>query len=839
MNMKDKKRLLSVLTLLLLTMPFIRGEVISIDAKATGLTETGFITTAQNIQVGDISLGINQYNPTTCQMRTNNTYQKGFNFYNKTRLPELKRVSIIHDRPSIGTLYMKAVKVAIGESTNISPSSDIPGVSEQSGDVYVTTFTVPGGMEASYFKIQLSKAGSGINKAIRFEIEYGGQAQRSLAPYVNGINDTEVEHTVYFTDSQRVTLSADTSQPESKLYCAVNKDQFFIPTAIERNEYKGSFLVSETSYMGAVAKNGEQQASKCVKVRFVKLAASQGPWRHVKDTAGLVSGARYAIAYTKEGVDSSRAVGTTALSGGRLQQTAGTVAEGRLYLTEDMMTFTLGKGNAEGTYTLCANNYNGTASDTYLCLAKGKPEVSMSDTATDLSVIFTPGTTDVSIRRAGDSRQLLYQEKEGFANYPASNAGNNGYHGIQLYREEKAESGDKPGTPTVTVTLEPDGDAQPTEDKGTYRAINRSTITITSKGATAMKINGSECPAAAGIFSLTAETDTVLVIQGVNAAGASPEYRTEVLVDYEAGNMKKMHLLSKKQKDREDSTRNAPVKFTDWVFLRGHYMLGGEQELLWLEDMDGNASVIYSEEGEFGTVSHSLAPNVMMRNFRVRSGALPFSGRPGAGLVGWTKDTVNDINSHEYQSLNTDATGADGTNEYRLQRFHGDVTFTAGGGLMRLANDTDKVVELKNVLTIKRGGERCSLLQTGGERHPHLRTAEDEFNWKPGEKWPEAGTVLKGIYLAGFVMAEKDGEGWKYVVYPAQVSDNEDNMTGVDDVEEDWTGGVTVREGRIEAPSGSRIYSLKGEAFRSGERVDRGVYVVLLPGGKTVKVLVR
>lgn len=835
MNMKDKKRLLSVMTLLLLMMPCIRGEVISIDAKATGLTETGFITTAQNIQVGDIIFGINQYNPTTCQMRTNNTYQKGFNFYNKTRLPELKRVSIIHDRPSIGTLYMKAVKVAIGESTNISPSSDIPGVSEQSGDVYVTTFTVPGGMEACYFKIQLSKAGSGINKAIRFEIEYGGQAQRSLAPYVNGINDTEVEHTVYFTDSQRVTLSADTSQPESKLYCAVNKDQFFIPTAIERNEYKGSFLVSETSYMGAVAKNGEQQASKCVKVRFVKLAASQGPWRHVKDTAGLVAGARYAIAYTKEGTDSSRAVGTTALSGGRLQQTAGTVAEGRLYLTEDMMTFTLGKGNAEGTHTLCANNYNGTAADTYLSLAKGKSEVSMSDTATDLSVIFTPGTTDVSIRRAGDSRQLLYQEKEGFANYPASNAGNNGYHGIQLYREEKEESGDKPGTPTVTVTLEPDGDAQPTEDKGTYRAINRSTITITSKGATAMKINGSECPAAEGIFSLTAETDTVLVIQGVNAAGASPEYRTEVLVDYEAGNMKKMHLLSNRQKDREDSTRNAPVKFTDWVFLRGHYMLGGEQELLWLEDMDGNASVIYSEEGEFGTVSHSLASNVMMRNFRVRSGALPFSGRPGAGLVGWTKDTVNDINSHEYQSLNTDATGADGTNEYRLQRFHGDVTFTSGGGMMRLANDTD----IKNVLTIKRGGERCSLLQTGGERHPHLRTAEDEFNWKPGEKWPEAGTVLKGIYLAGFVMAEKDGEGWKYVVYPAQVSDNEDNMTGVDDVEEDWTGGVTVREGRIDAPSGSRIYSLKGEAFRIGERVDRGVYVVLLPGGKTVKVLVR
>ena len=839
MNMKDKKRLLSVLTLLLLTLPFIRGEVISIDAKATGLTETGFITTAQNIQVGDIIFGINQYNPTTCQMRTNNTYQKGFNFYSKTRLPELKRVSIIHDRPSIGTLYMKAVKVAIGESTNISPSSDIPGVSEQSGDVYVTTFTVPGGMEASYFKIQLSKAGSGINKAIRFEIEYGGQAQRSLAPYVNGINDTEAEHTVYFTDSQRVTLSADTSQPESKLYCAVNKDQFFIPTAIERNAYKGSFLVSETSYMGAVAKNGEQQASKCVKVRFVKLAASQGPWRHVKDTAGLVAGARYAIAYTKEGTDSSRAVGTTALSGGRLQQTAGTVAEGRLYLTEDMMTFTLGKGRTAGTYTLCANNYNGTASDTYLCLAKGKPEVSMSDTATDLSVIFTPGTTDVSIRRAGDSRQLLYQEKEGFANYPAANAGSDGYHDIQLYREEKEESGDKPGTPTVTVTLEPDGDAQPTEDKGTYRAINRSTITITSKGATAMKINGSECPAAAGIFSLTAETDTVLVIQGVNAAGASPEYRTEVLVDYESGNMKKMHLLSKKQKDREDSTRNAPVKFTDWVFLRGHYMLAGEQELLWVEDMDGNASVIYSEEGEFGTVSHSLASNVMMRNFRVRSGALPFSGRPGAGLVGWTKDTVNDINSHEYQSLNTDATGADGTNEYRLQRFHGDVTFTSGGGMMRLANDTGKVVELKNVLTIKRGGERCSLLQTGGERHPHLRTAEDEFNWKPGEKWPEAGTVLKGIYLAGFVMAEKDGEGWKYVVYPAQVSDNEDNMTGVEDVEEEGSGGVTVRDGRIEAPSGSRIYSLKGESCRNGERVERGVYVVLLPGGKTVKVLVR
>ena len=837
--MKDKKRLLSVLTLLLLTVPFIRGEVIIIDAQATGLTGTGFLTSAQTIQVGDIIFGISQYNPTTCQMRTNNTYQKGFNFYNKTRLPELKRVSIIHDRPSIGTLYMKAVKVAIGESTNISPSSDIPGVSEQSGDVYVTTFTVPGDMEASYFKIQLSKAGSGINKAIRFEIEYGGQAQRSLAPYVNGINDTEVEHTVYFTDSRRVTLSADTSQPESKLYCAVNKDQFFIPTAIERNEYKGSFLVSETSYIGAVARNGEQQASKCVKVRFVKLAASQGPWRLVKDTTGLVPGVRYAIAYTQEGTDSSRAVGTAPLTGGRLQQTAGTVAEGRLYLTEDMMTFTLGKGRTAGTHTLRSDNYNGTASDTYLSLAKGKPEVSMSDTATDLSVIFTPGTTDVSIRRAGDSRQLLYQEKEGFANYPGANAGNNGYHGIQLYREAKEESGERPGTPTVTVTLEPDGAAQPTEDKGIYRAINRSTITITSEGATAMKINGSECPAAAGIFSLTAETDTVLVIRGVNAAGASPEYRTEVLVDYEAGNMKKMHLLSNRQKDRGDRTKNAPVRFTDWVFLRGHYMLGGEHELLWVEDMDGNASVIYSEEGEFDTVPHSLAPNVMMRNFRVRSGALPFSGRPGAGLVGWTKDTANDINSHEYQSLNTDATGADGTNEYRLQRFHGDVTFTAGGGMMRLANDTGKVVELKNILTIKRGGERCSLLQTGGERHPHLRTAENEFNWKPGDKWPEAGTELKGIYLAGFVMAEKDGEGWKYVVYPAQVSDNEDNMTGVEDVEEEGSGGVTVSDGRIKAPAGSRIYSLKGEAFRSGERVDRGVYVVLLPGGKTVKVLVR
>ncbi len=63
--------------------------------------------------------------------------------------------------------------------------------------------------------------------------------------------------------------------------------------------------------------------------------------------------------------------------------------------------------------------------------------------------------------------------------------------------------------------------------------------------------------------------------------------------------------------------------------------------------------------------------------------------------------------------------------------------------------------------------------------------------------------------------------------------------TDIDGIESDSSEAVRVEGGVITAPQGSRIYDMNGRSVNAGRSLSRGIYIVVLPDGKSVKVAVR
>ncbi len=394
----------------------------------------------------------------------------------------------------------------------------------------------------------------------------------------------------------------------------------------------------------------------------------------------------------------------------------------------------------------------------------------------------------------------------------------------------------KPEMPVVTYTKTIDGENVATEDCGEYTAINGSKITVTSKNATQIDINGTKYEAVNGTYSFTTDVDMLYIIKGVNEANEeSAEYTLQIYVDYEAATIPEMHTLSQKQKDRTDKSKSlwAPVKFTGDVFIRGHYMKNDEGELsetLWVEDANANASAIYELGGEFQQPGHSIETGMMLKNFKVRSesyfNALEHNIMK---LISWPEDVETDVQTYDFQNFLQQmemAGEASANNVFKLQKFNGDITFAADGkATMTLKNG--KTITVSNQLSFKGNGNKQSWSRTEG----------NGFNWLPGNEWLN-GQTKQNTHLVGYVMPEGDGSNLSYVVYPAQITDDQGNITGVDGVEND-NDGVSVVDGMIKAPAGSCIFSISGANVKANQTLTGGVYVVVTPNGKVVKVLVK
>ena len=130
------------------------AEVLTINATGTGLSGTTYLTSAKTFTVDGITYGINQFNPSTGQMRVNNTGNSAFTFYNTTKIDALKEVRIYTDVNTVGTMYMAVGNAAITSTVATSGIKGATAAGESSG--YVTTFTVPAGTDVEYFKIQIT-----------------------------------------------------------------------------------------------------------------------------------------------------------------------------------------------------------------------------------------------------------------------------------------------------------------------------------------------------------------------------------------------------------------------------------------------------------------------------------------------------------------------------------------------------------------------------------------------------------------------------------------------------------------------------------------------------------
>lgn len=392
----------------------------------------------------------------------------------------------------------------------------------------------------------------------------------------------------------------------------------------------------------------------------------------------------------------------------------------------------------------------------------------------------------------------------------------------------------KPEMPVVTYTKTIDGENVATENCGEYTAINGSKITVTSKNATRIDINGTKYAAVNGTYSFTTDVDRLYIIKGVNEANEeSAEYTLQIYVDYEAATIPEMHTLSQKQKDRTDKSLWAPVKFTGDVFIRGHYMKNDEgalSETLWVEDANANASAIYELGGEFQQPGHSIENGMMLKNFKVRSesyfNALEYNIMV---LISWPEEVETDVQTYDFQNFLQQmemAEEASANNVFKLQKFKGDITFAADGtATMTLKNG--KTITVSNQLSFKGNGNKQSWSRTEG----------NGFNWLPGNEWLN-GQTKQNTHLVGYVMPEVKDANLSYAVYPAQITDDPGNITGVDGVEND-NDGVSVVDGMIKAPAGSCIFSISGANVKANQTLTGGVYVVVTPNGKVVKVLVK
>lgn len=636
-----------------------------------------------------------------------------------------------------------------------------------------------------------------------------------------------------------------------------NADKIVVTDSESSNgEYNApyTFTVTADDMFTFAGKNADGTSSEITVMYTVVERPAENVYTLITNASQLKAGNKYVIAVKEQNMALSnqgnwnegnnqyrKAVdGTQANAKFRIDennvlhdQTFGTSSK------EGIMVFTL--GGSAGKWTLKADNYIlSTAVPRQGELETGEwVKLYVTDEPQPFFAMTTePSENTISIAADGsatitnsNSTGYVMKYMENTTRFGMSKVVGNDFPLVQLYG---CVPQTKPEMPVVTYTKTIDGENVATEDCGEYTAINGSKITVTSKNATQIDINGTKYAAVNGTYSFTTDVDRLYIIKGVNEANEeSAEYTLQIYVDYEAATIPEMHTLSQKQKDRTDKSLWAPVKFTGDVFIRGHYMKNDEGELsetLWVEDANANASAIYELGGEFQQPGHSIENGMMLKNFKVRSesyfNALEHNIMK---LISWPEEVETDVQTYDFQNFLQQmemAGEASANNVFKLQKFNGDITFAADGkATMTLKNG--KTITVSNQLSFKGNGNKQSWSRTEG----------NGFNWLPGNEWLN-GQTKQNTHLVGYVMPEGKDAKLSYAVYPAQITDDPGNITGVDGVEND-NDGVSVVDGMIKAPAGSCIFSISGANVKANQTLTGGVYVVVTPNGKVVKVLVK
>ena len=229
------------------------GAQISIvpDKTTTNTTSGSYIATETTFSANEITYKINNWNPSTLQVRgnksTTNNLQSGENFYfrNTSALPgHLTKITI---NKKAGTLNADKIYLQTGDNeiTNQTMANSIAGT-DNNGSVS-WNITNP----HTFFAISFTNgATSGTTTIQSIEITYSTEAIAVLPP-------TFSVPTGKYTETQNVTINCETA--ETSIYYTLDNSD---PTTSETVfTYSEPILISTTTTLKAVAQNGDEYSN--------------------------------------------------------------------------------------------------------------------------------------------------------------------------------------------------------------------------------------------------------------------------------------------------------------------------------------------------------------------------------------------------------------------------------------------------------------------------------------------------------------------------------------------------------------------------------------------------
>lgn len=227
------------------------GAQISIvpDKTTTNTTSGSYIATETTFSANEITYKINNWNPSTLQVRgnksTTNNLQSGENFYfrNTSALPgHLTKITI---NKKAGTLNADKIYLQTGDNeiTNQTMANSIAGT-DNNGSVS-WNITNP----HTFFAISFTNgATSGTTTIQSIEITYSTEAIAVLPP-------TFSVPTGKYTETQSVTINCATA--EASIYYTLDETE----PSESSTPYNGAINISSTTTLKAIAiKNGESSA---------------------------------------------------------------------------------------------------------------------------------------------------------------------------------------------------------------------------------------------------------------------------------------------------------------------------------------------------------------------------------------------------------------------------------------------------------------------------------------------------------------------------------------------------------------------------------------------------
>lgn len=240
------------------------------NQASTGSSSTTYITTLTEFTYGGISWKMNQWNPSTLQIKTNQSSATSeFRFYNTSAFSgRIKQVVISF---SDLTVSDASKLMFLGGTSEVSETTGGTAGTWDSNKKTLT-WTPDEDDDFTYFAFyQNGKAASGTNKlassdaiVVTYEAEAEAPAGTTASPTISG--DTP------FLTSTTVSIANAASATDAAIYYTLNGDAPTTTTSATCFAYSAPFTIDATTTVKAIAKHADDTyASSVAEMTFTKI----------------------------------------------------------------------------------------------------------------------------------------------------------------------------------------------------------------------------------------------------------------------------------------------------------------------------------------------------------------------------------------------------------------------------------------------------------------------------------------------------------------------------------------------------------------------------------------